>query len=72
MGAGAVHRLMACNYRGVIKVLVSLLIGKAPVVQTAPANGCRQESAVMEQSALLVPSPFPSLSQSLLSAAILG
>lgn len=45
MDAEAVHRLMACNYRGVIKALVSLLIGKAPAVQTPPANGCRQESA---------------------------
>lgn len=30
MGAEALHRLMACNYQGVIKALVSLLIGKGP------------------------------------------
>lgn len=32
MGTWAVRRLMACNYRGVIKASVSLLIGKAPAV----------------------------------------
>lgn len=45
MGAGAVRRLMVCNYRGVIKALVSLSIGKAPAVQTLPADWWRQESA---------------------------
>ena len=45
MGAGGVHRLMVCNYRGVIKALVSLSIGEAPAARTAPGNGCRQQSA---------------------------
>lgn len=72
MGAGAVHRLMACNYRGVIKALGSLLTGRTPAIQTPPANGCRQEDAC--DGAELVPSPFPLLSflRSPLSAAVLG
>lgn len=58
MGAWAVRRLMACNYRGVIKALVSLLIGKAPAVWAPLA---RQRV-----------SPVLLLSPSLLFAVILG
>lgn len=70
MCTGAVHRLMACNYRGVIKELVSLLIGKAPAVQIHPANGWGQESACDG----VVPTPFPlsNSRHSLLPAPILG
>lgn len=72
MGAGAVHRLMASNYRGVIKALVSLLIGRAPAVQTPPANGCSQESACDGVEHVACPISLPRLAPSLLPAAILG
>lgn len=72
MGAGAVHRLMVCNYRGVIKALVSLSTGEAPAVQTPPANGCRNARDGVGCVAGLTSLPLAQLPCPLLPAAVLG